>query len=61
MRKTGNIGVLSGQKLNDIYTKPLQEHWSLSKTPEAYPFSSASFYTTAADESGFLINIMDVF
>lgn len=32
------------QKLNYIHNNPLQDHWRLSETPGAYPWSSARFY-----------------
>lgn len=31
-------------KLNYIHTNPLQPHWNLAQTPEAYKLSSAAFY-----------------
>jgi len=34
-------------KLDYIHNNPLQLHWQLTKTPDAYPYSSAAFYEGA--------------
>jgi putative transposase len=45
------------QKLNYIHNNPLQEHWQLASSPEAYKYSSARFYETGIDEFGVLTHI----
>lgn len=45
------------QKLTYVHNNPLQEKWSLAKTPEDYPFSSAKFYESGNDDFGFLTHI----
>lgn len=45
------------QKLEYVHTNPLQEKWSLSKTPEDYPFSSANYYANGNDDFDFLTHI----
>ena len=42
------------QKLNYLHNNPCQPHWQLASRPELYKYSSASFYETGVDESGFL-------
>ncbi len=48
------------QKLNYIHNNPVAKHWNLAPYPEAYRFSSASFYETGFDEFGILNHIGDV-
>ncbi len=52
---------MAEQKLNYIHYNPLQEYWSLCKSPEAYKFSSASFYETGINDFGILTHYMDAF
>ena len=47
------------QKIDYMHHNPLQEHWKLCDTPEAYHYSSASFYEGNKDEFGILTHIMD--
>ena len=49
------------QKITYIHNNPVAKHWKLSKSPEAYRFSSASFYETGLDEFGILTHIGDVY
>jgi REP element-mobilizing transposase RayT len=46
------------QKLNYIHQNPLQEKWSLAETPEAYQYSSASFYIENRNDYSFLSNYL---
>ena len=50
---------MAEQKLNYIHNNPLQDHWSLCKSPEDYRFSSASFYENQQNEFGILTHYMD--
>ena len=52
---------MAEQKLNYIHNNPLQEHWALCNIPEAYRFSSSSFYENQVDEFGLVTHYMDVF
>lgn len=49
------------QKIDYIHNNPLHERWNLALSPEAYPWSSAHFYETGVDKSGFLTHYMDEF
>lgn len=42
------------QKLNYIHQNPLQQKWRLAETPEAYKYSSASFYIENSNNYSFL-------
>jgi putative transposase len=42
------------QKLNYIHNNPIQEKWQLSVTPEAYKFSSASYYLCNGEDWKFI-------
>ena len=42
------------QKMQYIHHNPTAEKWQLSKSPEAYHYSSALFYYTGIDNWGFL-------
>ena len=48
------------QKLAYIHNNPVVKKWDWAPSPEAYRFSSASFYTTWKDEFGILISIADL-
>jgi len=47
------------QKLNYIHHNPLQEHWRLADTPEAYHYSSAKFYIENDTTWDFLTSVFD--
>ena len=47
------------QKLNYIHHNPLQEHWRLADTPEAYHYSSAKFYNENDTTWDFLTSVFD--
>ncbi|MES2647642.1 MAG: transposase [Bacteroidota bacterium] len=49
------------QKITYIHNNPVAKHWQLSESPEAYRFSSASFYETGIDEFGILTHIGDAY
>jgi putative transposase len=51
---------MASQKLDYMHNNPLQDHWTLSKSPESYRFSSASFYENQIDEFNILTHIMSV-
>ena len=42
------------QKLNYVHNNPIQDKWKLAVYPEAYRWSSASFYEMGVDEFNFL-------
>ena len=46
-------------KLSYIHNNPLQSHWNLSKTPEDYFHSSASFYETGKQNAVEVNHYMD--
>ena len=52
---------MAAQKLDYMHFNPLQEHWQICREPEAYRFSSASFYEGKKDEFGILTHYMDIF
>jgi len=52
---------MASQKIDYMHFNPLQEHWQLCKMPEAYRFSSASFYENNKDEFGIVTHYMDGF
>ena len=45
------------QKLGYIHNNPCKGKWMLSDSPVDYPFSSAGFYESGKDKSGFLTHI----
>ena len=47
------------QKITYIHHNPVAKNWRLATSPEAYRFSSASFYENAIDEFGILSHIGD--
>ncbi len=48
------------QKLDYIHNNPIQPKWQLSKTPEAYLYSSAKFYENGGGENlGILTHFLD--
>ena len=49
------------QKLDYTHNNPLQEKWSLAKSPKEYKWSSASFYETGIDPFGFLTHYKERF
>lgn len=48
------------QKMNYIHNNPVAKNWRLAVSPEAYRFSSASFYENGIDEFCILSHIGDV-
>lgn len=50
---------IAEQKLSYIHDNPVKEKWQLSKTPEEYKFSSASFYHLSENKYPFLRHYMD--
>jgi len=49
------------QKLDYIHNNPLQERWNLTKSPEAYQWSSAAFYDLNNGIFDFLTHYQDRF
>jgi putative transposase len=49
------------QKLDYIHNNPLHERWNLTKSPEEYYWSSASFYMTGKDDFEILTHYLDRF
>jgi putative transposase len=49
------------QKLQYLHLNPLQEHWQLTKDPEDYFYSSASFYFTESKEFDFITHYKNDF
>ncbi len=47
------------QKLEYLHNNPCQDHWQLSDTPVAYPWSSASFYENGDANFEFLTHIQE--
>jgi len=52
---------MASQKLGYMHYNPMQPHWLLCTSAEAYRFSSAAFYETGVDEFGILTHYMDFF
>ena len=52
---------MASQKLGYMHYNPMQPHWRLCTSAEAYRFSSAAFYETGVDEFGILTHYMDFF
>ena len=46
------------EKLQYIHNNPVKDKWKLATQPEAYRFSSASFYASGKDEFGFLTHFI---
>ena len=51
--KIDNMLILQ-QKMNYIHSNPLQERWKLAGYPEAYPWSSAAYYSGDSSPFDFL-------
>ena len=49
------------QKIKYIHLNPLQVHWNLAVSPEAYKWSSARFYEVGQDEFGILTDYRERF
>lgn len=49
------------QKLDYIHNNPMQEKWNLTKRPEEYFWSSASYYENGKDEFNLLTHFDDRF
>ncbi|MFT7031398.1 MAG: REP element-mobilizing transposase RayT [Marinoscillum sp.] len=49
------------QKLEYIHNNPLNDRWNLSKSPETYQWSSASFYETGIDQFECLSHYQEYF
>ena len=49
------------QKLDYTHNNPMAPHWQLATSPEAYRFSSASFYNTGDDEFDLITHIREAF
>ena len=47
------------QKLNYLHNNPVQFKWKLANLPENYPYSSAAFYETGANQFEFLTHFRD--
>ena len=52
---------MAAQKLDYMHLNPMQTHWLLCSSHEAYRFSSALFYEQNVDEFVLLIHFRDVF
>ena len=50
---------MAEQKLDYLHNNPLQSHWNLSKRPEDYYYSSASFYEIEESDFNFLTDYRD--